>query len=142
MHPLIFKLPTAAPLKFFTMGQKNLKKSRSKQNPEKILPILQNKFHEIFFFETNTFHALMNIKIPWKWFISFDEFFCLNFFKGRVTPSPRSSLFSVLFSSLKNGVRKTRPFLEGKIRKTQKKFFKNFYCPKSSEISYWSIIYL
>ena len=49
--------------------------------------------------------------------------------KGRVTPSPRSSLFSVLFSSLKNGVRKTRPFLEGKIRKTQKNFSKNFIVP-------------
>ena len=45
-------------------------------------------------------------------------------FKGLVTPSPRSPLFSVLFSSLKNGVRKTRPFLEGKIRKTQKNFQK------------------
>ena len=53
----------------------------------------------------------------------------LIFFKGRVTPSPRSSLFSVLFSSLKNGVRKTRPFLEGKIGKTQKKFSKIFIVP-------------
>ena len=52
-----------------------------------------------------------------------------KFSKGRVTPSPRSSLFSVLFSSLKNGVRKTRPFLEGKIRKTQKKFSKIFIVP-------------
>ena len=50
-------------------------------------------------------------------------------YKGRVTPSPRSSLFSVLFSSLKNGVRKTRPFLEGKIRKTQKKISKIFIVP-------------
>ena len=49
--------------------------------------------------------------------------------KGRVTPSPRSPLFSVLFSSLKNGVRKTRPFLEGKIKKPQKKFSKIFIVP-------------
>ena len=49
--------------------------------------------------------------------------------KGSVTPSPRSSLFSVLFSSLKNGVRKTRPFLEGKIGKTQKKISKIFIVP-------------
>ena len=49
--------------------------------------------------------------------------------KGRVTPSPRSPLFSILFSSLKNGVRKTRPFLECKIRKTQKKFSKIFIVP-------------
>ena len=49
--------------------------------------------------------------------------------KGRVTPSPRSPLFSVLFSSLKNGVRKTRPFLEGKIGKTQKNFSKIFIVP-------------
>ena len=33
-------------------------------------------------------------------------------------------------------------FLEGKIGKMPKKNFKNFYCPKSSKISYWSIIYL
>ena len=55
-------------------------------------------------------------------------------------PTISSTFFQI--PSLKNGVHKIRPFLEGNIGKTQKKIFKNFYCPTSSEISYRSIIYL
>ena len=67
----------------------------------------------------------------------------LLFFAQRAC-NPKSqipTIFSTFFKSQKWSAQNEAIF-GGQNQKNAKKIFKNFYCPKSSEISYWSIIYL
>ena len=67
----------------------------------------------------------------------------VSYFKQRAC-NPKSqipTIFSTFFKSQKWSAQ-NKAIFGGQNQKTAKKIFKNFYCPKSSEISYWSIIYL